>query len=107
TTTPALTGRKRAPVTSSHAEPILLDVDTIDLTSEGDEDASLSRVTSEPPRGSGSSGKARYGSTLDTRDSSARFRSTAARMGGLTPRPMEDDIPEEDYGSPGNEAEWL
>ncbi|CUS12684.1 unnamed protein product [Tuber aestivum] len=103
----ALTARKRAPVTS-RAEPILLDVDTIDLTGEGDQDGPPSRATtSEPPRGSGSSGKTRHESRLDARDSSARARSSAARPKRLTPRLMGDDVPEEDYGSPGNEAEWL
>lgn len=105
---PASTARKRAPVTSSRAEPILLDVDTIDLTSEGDEDAPLPQITtSEPLRSSGSSGKTGHGPPLDTRDSSARLRSAATRPKRPTPRPIGDGILEEDYGSPGNEAEWL
>jgi len=107
-TATALTARRRAPATSSRAEPILLDVDTIDLTSEGDEGVPLPQITtSEPPRSSGSSGKTGHEPPLDTRDSSARLRSTATRPKRPTPRPMEDDIPEEDYGSPGNEVEWL
>ncbi|RPA95867.1 hypothetical protein L873DRAFT_1845705 [Choiromyces venosus 120613-1] len=107
TNTPAFTARKKAPVTS-RAEPILLDVDTIDLTGEGDENTPSPRITtSEPPRSSGSLGKTRHESPIDTRVSCPRLKSTTARLKRPTPRPMEDGIPEEDCGSPGNEAEWL